>query len=228
MNCRSVQELFEDYRGRRLPEADATLVSGHLARCGECAVRSEQWARVRWALRSLPQTAAPPELASELRVLASREWARRQEGIGVPRMLRHWASKLDLLGDNLMRPLAIPLAGGLVSAVILFGLLVPTFNFHRNPIDDVPVSTILYTEATVKSMSPFGCNDDMIVVEVLVDEQGRMLDYRLPNGQFSPDTIRKLENAILTTSFNPATSFGQPMPGRVKIGFRRSQIDIEG
>ena len=228
MNCRSVQKLFEDYQGRRLPETLAALVSGHLEQCRNCAVHFDQWMRVRWALRSLPQTAAPSELTSKLRVLASREWARHQEGTGVPRLLHHWASKLSLLTDNLMGPLAIPLAGGLASAVVLFSLLVPTFNSVRNSSDDVPVSAVLYTEATVKSMSPFGLNDDMIVVEVLVDEQGRMLDYRLPAGRFSVETIRRLENAILTTSFNPATYFGKPTPGKVKVGFRRSQIDIQG
>jgi hypothetical protein len=40
---------------------------------------------------------------------------------------------------------------------------------------------------------------------------------------------RKLESTLLQTDFSPATSFGQPVTGWVKVKFSSSQmIDVKG
>lgn len=127
-----------------------------------------------------------------------------------------------------MRPLAIPLAGGLASAVFLFGMVVPNVATYQSFTgNDVP--TALYTEATVKSTGPFTFGDDDIIVELTVDEQGRMVDYSFPSKvSEDPELLRIIENNLLFTTFTPATTFGQPTAGKVRVSFSKSHIEVKG
>jgi len=176
---------------------------------------------LRNGLRSLPARMPPIQLTTRLRVLASRERSRR---------LQHAASPYDYLriwADNLMRPLALPFAGGLVSAIVLFSMLVPGLpSISRTTFQNSDVPTILYTEASLKSPLPFGLHDDEIIIDLLIDEEGRVIDYTLPPGPMSPAILRNIENNLLFARFNPATAFGQPMPARLR--FRLSQIEVKG
>jgi len=70
-----------------------------------------------------------------------------------------------------------------------------------------------------------------IVVDVLVDGEGQLLDYTVPlgqNWQFDPTIRRCVENALICYQFEPATMFGQPRSGRVRITLRRNQVEVKG
>ncbi len=130
------------------------------------------------------------------------------------------ADRFHLCVENMMRPLALPFAGGLVSAVLLFGMLVPSFAAKRDLSNDVRVDR--FTEPAVKQWDPFSLPDTDCAVEVVVDEQGRMIDYTIDakssvanNAEFR----RLIENKLLFISFTPATTYGQPTTGRVFIYF---------
>jgi hypothetical protein len=122
------------------------------------------------------------------------------------------------------------MAGGLLSAMILFGLLAPSFAQHQNPnIADVP--TALSTEAAFIGMGPFGFTDDLVTVDVTVDAHGRVVDYSTPDGQAwvkNPEARRIVENALLFAEFSPGTTFGRASFAKVRITLRRSQIDVKG
>jgi hypothetical protein len=129
-----------------------------------------------------------------------------------------------------MRPLALPFAGGLVSAILLFSMLVPTFSFsfQRTFGDDVPVA--LFTEPAVKSQSPFGYPEEDLAVEVLVDGNGRMIDYTITQGPDLPknsETRRAIENMLLYTEFTPATAFGQPRFGKMFLQINRTHVNVK-
>jgi hypothetical protein len=128
-----------------------------------------------------------------------------------------------------MRPVALPFAGGVISALLLFAILVPNIAFSRiSGARDVPTS--LFTVAAVKSQAPFGFTEDDFVVEVLVDGQGRMMDYSVTDGQpFGQDLQlrRSIENNLLFTEFHPATAFGQPTWSKLFVSFNRSRITIK-
>ena len=139
--------------------------------------------------------------------------------------LRHfWAERARLVIDNLMRPLAVPFAGGLTSALFLFGMLVPYLGLLRDPANDKP--TALYTEASVESVADFGSRaSDDTLLEVRVDGQGRMVDYSLLQGQMNSD----VGNFLLFTTYTPATVFLQPAASRIVIRrTRRSGIVVKG
>ena len=94
--------------------------------------------RVARAILSQPLAPVPQRLQTQLLVLASRERARWNSTRTLPLALRTWARDARLTIDNLMRPLALPFAGGLLSALVLFSMLVPTFGFRPSVRNDVP------------------------------------------------------------------------------------------
>src|SRR5512140_3649567 len=170
MNCQNVQNSLSAHLDGTLPAEERQRVLLHLARCSGCTLHSEQMVRVRQALRSLPRHAPPAGLGDKLRVLAARERARRQALRTPVAAMWHVTERFRLWMDNLMRPVALPFAGGLATAIILFGMLVPSFALSvAHGRNDVP--TALYTSPTVKDSLSFGVDDDLIL-EVSVDERG--------------------------------------------------------
>jgi len=228
MNCQNVQHSLSAHLDGWLREEEQRHVLLHLAQCRECALVSEQLERVQAALKELPAQTPPPELISVLRVTASRERARRLVRSSPAARLEYISERLRLWVDNLMRPVALPFAGGLISAIVLFSMLVPSILFHRSQANDVPL-VALYREATISESAPFGFNDDDFVVEVMVDPQGRMVDYSITEGPSlikNPELRRSIENKLLFTSFNPATAFGRPTSSKIFVSFSRSSINV--
>jgi hypothetical protein len=165
----------------------------------------------------------------KLRVLASQEMRRQRSRRSPKTWAAHQFDLLRLWFNNLMRPMAVPVAGGLFSAVLLFGTMAPALTFNRQTMNDVP--TVLSTEATVQTSFSFELSDEDIVVDVTIDEYGGVIDYSIPSGQrwFSDPILRKsVENALVCTRFAPATVFGQATTGRTRLTFRSSRVEVKG
>ena len=68
-------------------------------------------------------------------------------------------------------------------------------------------------------------------VYVLVDGQGRVIDY-VPQEDLSVEAKKQLRLAIgsslLFTQFDPATNFGRPTAGWVRVKYRSTQLDVRG
>lgn len=63
------------------------------------------------------------------------------------------------------------------------------------------------------------------MVEVMLDKDGSVLDYSIPNnvnGKLRND----IANMILFTTFQPATELGMPVASRVLVSFRRDKINV--
>jgi hypothetical protein len=179
---------------------------------------------VSQVLRNLPARMPPSGLRTSLRVLASRERQRiLSSQIG-------WRDRLNLLVTNMMRPLALPLVGGIFSAVVLFSLCVgPMYSVHGDDSPDIP--TVLTTAATVKSTAPLAGSCGDVVVDVIVDGTGRMVDYKVVSGfnvLTSAQIRRSLENRLIFTTFEPVTQFGQAKSGKLRLYFRNSEVDVKG
>ena len=230
MSCELVDRSLSAYIDGRLVDEQRRAVAWHLAHCEKCAAAAKQSLRLRATLRTLPQPTPPPELTVALRILASREAGRRAAQRWFGGLLGAWVEKFSLRLNALMRPIALPFAGGLVSALLVFATFVPMYTVRDNPsISDVP--TGLFTEATLKSVPSMDLSDDEVIVDLVVDGQGRIVDYSLPRKQGwmkNAQVRRAIENALLFTSFTPSTTFGQPISTRIRLSFRRSQIDVKG
>lgn len=228
MNCQQVRAWLSEYVDGRLPEAEHRLVASHLEECWTCASACEQTQRLREALRRLPALAPPPELTSALLVIASRERVRRLAWSSPQSLAAHVIDRAKLWAENIMRPVALPVAGGLVSALILFSMLVPSVLFLRSPGNDVPLVGLVQ-EAAVATPAPFGFEAGDFILEVTVDRHGRMVDYSIADGQRlieNPRLRRSIENYVLFTGFRPATAFGQPTYGKVTVSFSRYRFDV--
>jgi len=231
MSCQFVREIISGYLDNRLTEPERRSVVSHLASCQECAALHGRTAQVRQNLRLLPIAIAPEKLATDLQVLASKEIVRRRHMGSASALLRFWGERARLVIDNLMRPLAAPVAGGLTSALFIFGTLVPYLGLLRIPANDKP--TAQYTEASGESVTDFGSRtSDDTLLEVQIDDQGRMVDYSVLQGQMNSD----VGNFLLFTTYTafedrainsrPATLFLQPASSRIVV--RRSRIVVKG
>ena len=223
MSCEFVQESISGYLDNWLTEPERRRVEQHLAACGECAATHDRTAQLRNAMRSIPMAAPPSRLLTDLRIMASKEVLRRRRTSSLPALKQDWTERAQLLVDNLMRPLALPFAGGLASALFMFVTLIPSIGYLRSTAQDTP--SPLYTVASVDNMVDFTSRSktsDDTVVEVQVDGQGHMVDYNVIEGKMTGE----IGNLLLFATFTPATVFLQPTSGKVVI--RRSRIVVKG
>jgi hypothetical protein len=175
--------------------------------------------QVSMVLRSLPPRVPPADLATSLRVIASRERQRVIQGHGLGQVFASWLDRTRLTLQDMLRPVALPATGGVFSAVVLFSMwVVPTYPLRDKIAFDIP--TNLTTSVDVLKGSELTGLTDSVVVDVEVDDQGRFVDYQVVSGAAvvaDPATRRRMENLLWFTRFAPATSFGMPMAGKARV-----------
>lgn len=230
MSCENVQDLISPLLDRSLSAEEREGAVAHILTCGRCSARYESLVALRSALRSM-DTPVPAGLTARLRVLASHEQVRQLSRRSIAARVRHWAEPVQLVFDNLMRPMALPIAGGLVSAIIVFSVLVPNLTFIHSSTDQsfsvyplgqlvqhVPLSggALLETSGFAPRILPADATvppDASNVVELTIDENGRVSDYHVDRGTLTPD----VQNIIMFSLFVPATNLGVPVSGKVKV-----------
>jgi hypothetical protein len=143
MSCEKSLELVSSVLDGRMTAGEREEAMAHVKSCEVC--NSGYWSLygVRQSLQAIRQPVLPGWLAARLGVIASHEAERRRRRESLTMRFGHWADRVRLSFDNLMRPMALPVAGGLVSALLLFGAVVQQpFPAHFR--DDVP--TMVSTE----------------------------------------------------------------------------------
>jgi hypothetical protein len=229
MECGSAKRKVSAYLDNAMSERERRELRRHLHACRSCELESRRHQRLRNTLRSLPPRNPPPDLIYRLRVTASKA---RMEATGETSRWRRAWDRFELSMKHLMRPLALPAVGGLCSAVFLFSALVPTFESAfamNNPLGDIP--TVLSTQPMVKYLAPVAFGHGDAEVDLTIDGQGHIVNYVIVSapGQKGEELRRTIENNLLFTEFWPATAFGRPIAGTVRISFRSAAgIDVKG
>ena len=218
-----MHEMVSSLLDRRVTAREEESVLAHLESCRQCGAEFEAMRELRGGLRRLDKAELPAGLPDELRMLALSERVRRLSHVGFSARAQRWAGRLQLVFENLMRPMALPFAGGVLSALGMFAVLVPSLAFPHNFRNDVPL-WVLYTDPALQEMNPADASDE-IVVEVTIDERGRVQGYAVTQGEMTPEIKNTLVQFL---RFTPATVFGQPTWGRVLVSFHRSQISVRG
>jgi hypothetical protein len=221
MKCTDAKRLFSPMLDSLLDLGQTCNLDRHLNECEACAAEFASLRRTKWLMATMAPHAAPPQLALRLNdVLAQQIAARRQDG--------RQTLTVRFLRWSTINAYMLPATGGLLSAVLIFGLLIGVLVPARlHPGNDVP--TMLYTPPEMTA-APFGLSEngassgEALLVEAVVDPHGRVQDYRVlnSNAELSPE----MKNALIFTQFRPATSFGVPTSGRVVISF--SNINVGG
>lgn len=231
MSCDNVQELISLLLDRKLPDGERENVLAHTACCRTCGAHLESMQAMRGALRNLGQPAMPPALSAKLRVLASHEHARQFAGRNISARVDHWYTRVRLAFDNMMRPLAVPFTGGILSAMVVFSLLVPNLSFPHNYSDGPSTIDFTFPDGKVVGATDhtLGPNEPETrlepvsaiilpgekAVDLVIDDTGQVRDYSVIRGDLTPDMI----NVILLSRFTPATYSGQPTWGSIRVVF---------
>jgi anti-sigma factor RsiW len=215
MSCEFVRESLSGYVDERLAEADRGQVALHLASCRECAAVHKRMTDLCGSLRGMRMARMPRKLAIDLKILASKELLRSRQT-----KWEQWMDWARLTMDNMMRPFAVPAAGGFASALLMFAILVPGLNSLRGV-----AASPAYSVEAVEPGAPL--NPDETIIEVQIDDRGRMVDYYMPQGQMTSE----IGNLLLFSTFTPAAitpanQFLQPNSGKVVI--RISRIVVKG
>jgi len=221
--CKAVRSHSAEYLDRTCTEANAREIARHLSTCPQCTAHLGELAHLRRTVHSLPQRAVPVNLAVSLRVAASKHYAQRAARL-------RWRDRLYLWNTNIWRPIALPMCGGLATAFVLFAVLLPTLAPPVLANDDPPPSW--YQSAELSDLGPFGVRTDHVTLDLIVDDQGRMLDYSIPASETAllhdVKLRRNIENNLLFMRFKPAEFFGQRTSGKLRITIRRSQVEVKG
>lgn len=228
MQCWTVERRIPAYLDQGVSEGERQQLISHFRKCAACALKAESQRQVRTSLLSLPRLIPPSDLSVRLRVMASKErHMDRTPGSG----LRRWRDRTRLALNDLMKPIALPAAGGLAAALLLFMTLMPAVTFNRTSNEDVPLNDLTPSTApTLKSFAPMGFQYGDAEVDLRIDDQGRIINYSIVgvSGHEQESLHRSIENTLLFTTFTPATAYGVPTASKLRLSFRSSRIDVKG
>jgi hypothetical protein len=222
-SCAEIRKLFSPYLDGQVSGVEMHALTRHLERCSDCAQKYAATRRTQQLLSNLGAKKSPADLALKLRLAISREAAQARR----PRF-EGFVVRLQ----NELNAFMVPATAGLLSAVLIFGLLLGFFALPaelRASSGDVPL--MLYIAPQLEQSS-FGTSlgnmgDDAVVVEAYVDANGRVEDYRILS---QPDdaqaVLPQLKNLLIFTTFRPALSMGRPTTGTAVLSF--SKISVRG
>jgi hypothetical protein len=211
-NCSEIRNHFSDYVDNLCSIEARKSIRYHLSFCGACEEQLEQLQSVQEELRSIPRRQVPSDLAQRLRIQATRRTAPKPPS-------ERW-----LHIENALRPLLIPATGGVLTAIICFGLIMGSQGMPMSDTPDVAIQVV--TPARVEALAPidFNTGDSGLVLLTEINAEGRAKGYRVLSGQRSPEIMNQLDRLIYFSVFQPATNFGKPTDGEVVLSLRRITV----
>jgi hypothetical protein len=224
MSCEKVQEQISLMLDRQLAADEWSQSKAHIDSCRRCEAHLESARELRAGLRSMARVAVPADLASRLRVTASHEHARQAASADFAARLENWRADVRLFFDNLMRPFAVPVTGGLFTAMLMFSILLPTLNpFQHSSAYEPPLAVVTDPDGEIygptKALRLQGgdalITGNEVSLVLLVDERGHVQDYYLSGGELTDE----MKSIVLLSRFTPATIDGQPTWGMKQVVF---------
>ena len=219
MKCTEAISYFSLYLDGALNGSQMRMVSEHLKTCAECSGNYKSLIRTQSLVAGLGRKPAPPELALRLKVALSQE-----RSVTFERRLQGLLVRLE----NAVNLFMLPASAGLVSAVVMFGILIGFFAIPARVSANSDVPTSLYMPPRLAS-APFSnaiAAGSPVVIEAYVDASGRLQDYRIIAGEDTQEVRKQLDRSLIFTVFEPAVSFGQPASGKIVISF--ANVDVKG
>jgi hypothetical protein len=222
--CRTVRAQFSDYLDGNLTGVAMQSVARHLNGCGDCSLEFEQWRSLQQSLANLGPMRPPADLALRIRVALSQEHSKTPRNL-----LANWKVRWD----NTVAPFLLHASAGLASSLVLVGtmsFLIGAFAAQPASARDEPLGMatgprFLYStvEGNAGTVSGKGTP---VTVEVYVDQDGRVYDYDILSGPSDASTRAELETLLLSSKFEPAHWFGQPVRGVEVMSF--SGVSVQG
>lgn len=237
MKCHEIRNLLPGYLDGALPGSQRSNqdagIGEHLAECADCRQELERYQELSSLMSHVERIAPPPDLAVRIRVAVSQA---REEATFAARW-RAWRDRADLVLKNILEPLALPVTGGLVVALLVFAVVIQVLGVTvplGAVVNDSPSN--LLQPARVESLAPFpitGLDDNAdgvvhpLLVEATVDQNGEAVSYRILAGPNDAAVRRQLDQVMMFSHFRPELSFGRPTTdGHVVMSF--SEVHVRG
>jgi Putative zinc-finger len=239
MTCNAVRDRLAGYLddglagAARVPER--VKVREHLESCADCREELQRFRKLGLLLSRMPREMPPSNLAVRIKVAA----AQAQASEGWRARGRQIRNRVEIVLDNVFRPLTLPATGGFVSAILVFVLvfqiLAPGITV-RAVQNDVPINLMRPAELLSLSEYPpsWAPEHDVelalphgLLIDVTVDAQGGMTGYQILSGPHSNDMRHQLDQLLMFSRFSPMLSFGRPTAGgHVILSF--SAVHVRG
>jgi hypothetical protein len=225
MVCSAAQGKFSDYLDGRLNGVEMQDISAHLDGCQACTREWEDLRGMQGMLAALGPAPEPADLLLRIRVAVSQERAKARRNLG-----EIWS----LAWKNTLGPFLLQASAGFASAVLLLGtvaLMVTMFTQPQpvqasgdEPLGVATAPRLMYLSTGVSNSIDNSTNP--VVVEVYINDEGQVYDYRIVSGPADAATRAAVENLLLMSRFQPARYFGQPVRGLAVLSF--SGISVRG
>jgi len=240
MKCATVKSNLAGYLDDALAAATSNSerheMGLHLESCASCREELQRYRKLSVLMSHAQRVEPPADLAVRIKVAAAQmkpemTWEQRFTAM---------RDRMDILGDNVFRPLTVPATGGFFSAILVFvvmlHMMVPGISVQAVQ-NDVPLNLMRPAELIALSDNPGGwapAQHEMelslphgLLVDVTVDQHGQMLDYQILSGPDSRDMRHQLNQVLIFSRFKPMMSFGRPATGgHVILSF--SAVHVRG
>ncbi len=228
MKCAEAKSLFSPYLDGAVTGSQMRALGEHLESCADCDRNYRLLAGTQRVLASIGRKKAPADLALKLRLAISHEVASARRSAFEGLLLRV---------ENAVQAFMVPATVGLLSAVVIFGVLMGVFgvpNLDAMNQNDVPLMLNSEPEMLPPELQPsaYGTtvgsvSDDSLVIEAYIGPDGRIQDYRiLSGGKEVQDLPTQIKNMLIFAKFRPAMSLGRTTTGRAVLSF--SKISVKG
>jgi anti-sigma factor RsiW len=224
--CNTTQAKFTEYLDGRLSGREMQRIAAHLEGCRACANEWESLRETQLSLAELGPVLEPEDLVLRIRVAISQEQARSRQSL-----FHGW----NLVWKNTVGPFLLQASAGFASAVLLLGTVIVLVGMFTQPESaqaskDEPLGMataprLLYLSSGVGE-NQIGASSGPVVVEVYINGEGQMYDYRILSGPTDNATRSQVENLLLLSRFEPARFFGQPVRGLAVLSF--SGVSVHG
>ena len=228
MKCSEAKSLFSPYLDGAVTGSQMRALGEHLESCPDCDHNYRLLAGTQAILASIGRKKAPADLALKLRLAISHEVAKS----------RHSALEgVWIRIENAIQAFMVPATVGLISAVVIFGVLMGIFgvpSLDAMSHNDVPLMLYSEPEMLPPDLQPsaYGTavgavGDDSLVIEAYIGPDGRIQDYRiLSDSKDVTDLPPQIKNMLIFAKFRPAMSLGRTTTGRAVLSF--SKISVKG
>jgi hypothetical protein len=229
MTCREVGRHLAGYLDGAMSGQRHAIVHAHLSECSACRADLDAYGRLARLLADAAPVTPPADLATRIRVQASHAQFSRDYST------RIWA-RVSIFFENILRPLAVPATGGLLTAAFAFVFLVQSL-IVGIPMGTIPndLPTDLIQPARLESLAPFpapGMITDrsgasLLIVEATLNAEGQVADYKILIGPNTATIRHQIDQVLIFSRFQPELNFGRPTPGgQVVLSF--SEIRVQG
>jgi hypothetical protein len=216
VTCSSVRSSLWDFTAGTLDPEATGMVAAHLDDCRDCRLHRAEVGSLSSGLQHLPKMLPSPMLRTRLSVIASRERSRQMLRRNLAARFAEFRSRLKLMFDNVLRPVALPAMGGMLASTLCFGVIVDTLHIPPDWSDDIPVG--LYTEVAIDDVTPFSaCAGKDVLVQLTIDRKGNVVGFEVPHGAASPEEMKEIGNFVLYSSFTPAMAFSEHVSGKILV-----------